>query len=50
MGDLASEKVQVDRKPLSGKQVFLGFMGIIAALTALAIAPAVVIAAWNWLI
>ena len=50
MDDLTTAKVQVDRKPLSGKQVFLGFMGIITVLTALAIAPAVVIAAWNWLI
>lgn len=42
--------IKVARKPMSGKQTFLTVMGIIAALTALAIAPAVVIAAWGWLL
>lgn len=42
--------IRIERKPMTGKQAFLTIGGIIITLAALAIAPAVVIAAWGWLL
>lgn len=43
-------EVKVERKQMSGKSALLSFLGILAGFVAVAIAPAVVIAAWNWLL